>query len=91
MIEWTTGAEQQLYEIRWSFQTAAALDRFELALTQAFEQLETFPESARMHPALYRQDVRAIMIGDYRMTILLLEERLLVFSIIHAKSGAAFD
>jgi hypothetical protein len=32
MIEWTTGAEQQLYEIRWSFQTVAALDRFELVL-----------------------------------------------------------
>jgi hypothetical protein len=48
MIESSTGAEQQLYEIRWSFQSQAALERFEMALEQAFEQLETFPESARM-------------------------------------------
>jgi plasmid stabilization system protein ParE len=91
MIEWSTGAEQQLFEIRWSFQSETALERFEVALETAIEQLETFPESARMHPSLYRQDVRAIMIGDYRMTVLLLEERILVFSMIHARSGAAFD
>ena len=32
-----------------------------------------------------------LLVGDYRMTIVLTEEVLLVFSFIHTRSGAAFD
>lgn len=91
MIEWSVGAEQQLYEIRFGFNTIAALERFERELEQALEQLELFPESAGMNTTLYRQDLRSMLIGDYRLTVLLLEERILIFSIIHVRSGAAFD
>jgi plasmid stabilization system protein ParE len=90
-IEWSLGAEQQLFEIRLSFATSAAQDRFEKHLDAALEQLEAFPESARMNPTLRRQDVRSLLVGDYRLTVLLLEDRLLVFSMVYAHSGAAFD
>lgn len=91
MIEWSKGAEEQLFEILFSFKTTVSLERFQKQLDEALKQLETFPESARMNPALYRQDFRALLIGDYRLTVLLLENRILVFSIIHTNSGSAFD
>jgi plasmid stabilization system protein ParE len=91
MIEWSKGAEEQLFEILFSFKTTATLERFQKQLDEALEQLESFPESARMNPALYRQDFRSLLIGDYRLTVLLLEDRVLVFSIIHANSASAFD
>jgi plasmid stabilization system protein ParE len=68
-IEWSLGAEQQLFEIRLSFATSAAQDRFEKHLDAALEQLEAFPESARMNPTLRRQDVRSLLVGDYRLTV----------------------
>ena len=91
MVEWTVGAEEQIHQIRLGFTTAAAQKRFDRQLDAALEQLETFPESARSHPSLNRQDVRMLLVGDYRLTVLVLEERLLVFSLVHARSGAAFD
>jgi plasmid stabilization system protein ParE len=91
MIEWSKGAEEQLFEILFSFKTNATLERFQKQLDETLEQLETFPESARMNPALYRQDFRSLLVGDYRLTVLLLEDRILVFSIIHTNSGSAFD
>jgi plasmid stabilization system protein ParE len=91
MIEWSLGAEQQLFEIRLSFTTQAAVERFDTELEDALEQLEIFPESASMNRALYRQDLRSIMVSEYRLTVLLLEDRILVFSIISARSGASFD
>jgi hypothetical protein len=50
MIEWSPGAEQQLFEIRLGFSTDAALERFEQTLDAALEQLETFPQSADVEP-----------------------------------------
>lgn len=91
MIEWSPGAEQQLFEIRLGFSTDAALERFEQQLDAALEQLETFPESARTHPVLNRPDVRYLMVGDYRLTVLLTDDRILMFSLVHVRSGAAFD
>ena len=62
-----------------------------MQLDEALEQLKSFPESARMNPLLYRNDFRSLLVGDYRLTVLLLEERILVFSIVHTQSGSAFD
>jgi plasmid stabilization system protein ParE len=91
MIEWSKGAEQQLFEILFSFKTTTTLERFQKQLDEVLEQLENFPESAKMNPVLYRTDFRSLLVGDYRLTVLLLEDRILVFSIIHAQSGSAFD
>lgn len=91
MIEWSIGAEQQLHELRQLFNTEAARKRFDKQLDAILKQLEDFPESARVHPILNRQDVRAFLVAEYRLTVLLLEDRTLVFSIVHAKSGAGFD
>jgi plasmid stabilization system protein ParE len=73
------------------FKPSASLERFQQQLDATLEQLETFPESARMNPTFYRQDFRSLLVGDYRLTVLLLENRILVFSIVHAQSGSAFD
>ncbi len=70
MIEWSVGAEQQVYEIRLGFYTDAALEKFDSELEQALEQLDLFPESAGMNTTLYRQDLRSITVGDYRLTVL---------------------
>ncbi len=91
MIEWSQGAEQQLFEILTSFTSKTAFEQFEKQLNNALEQLETFPESARMNPTLYRSDFRSLLVGDYRVSVLLLPDRILVFSMIHTHSGAAFD
>jgi plasmid stabilization system protein ParE len=91
MIEWSIGAEEQLHELRQSFSTTVARKRFEKQLGVLLKQLEEFPESARIHPLLNRQDIRAFLVGEYRLTVLLLEDRRLVFSIVHAKSGLGFD
>ena len=72
MIEWSQGAEQQLFEILLSFTSRAAFERFEEQLETALRQLETFPESARMNPVLYRSDFRSLLVGDYRVTVLML-------------------
>jgi plasmid stabilization system protein ParE len=91
MIEWSKGAEEQLLEIYFSLTTVSALERFQKQLDEALEQLETFPESARMNPVLYRPDFRSLLVGDYRLSILLLTDRILIFSIVHARSNSAFD
>ena len=91
MIEWSKGAEEQLLEILFSFKTDRALEKFQKQLDEALELLENFPESARMNPVLYRSDFRSLLVGDYRLNIMLLEERILVFSIVHTQSGSAFD
>ena len=91
MLEWSIGAEAQLHELRQSFSTETARKRFDKQLDALLKQLEDFPESARIHPLLNRQDIRAFLIGEYRLMVLLLEDRMLVFSIVHAKSGAGFD
>ena len=90
MIEWSQGAEQQLFEILVSFTSKPAFERFEKQLEVALEQLETFPESARMNPVLYRSDFRSLLVGDYRVTVLIMQDRILVFSVVHTHSGAAF-
>jgi plasmid stabilization system protein ParE len=91
MIEWSKGAEDQLLEIYFSLSTISALERFQKQLDKALEQLEAFPESARMNPVLYRSDFRSILVEDYRLTVLLLPDRILVFSIVHVRSDSAFD
>jgi plasmid stabilization system protein ParE len=91
MLEWSIGAEEQLHGLRQSFKSEAARKRFEQQLDAVMKQLEEFPESARIHPILNRQDIRAFLIGEYRLTVLLLEERTLIFPIVHAKSGVGFD
>jgi plasmid stabilization system protein ParE len=91
MLEWSIGAEEQLHELRQSFSTDAARKRFDKQLDALLKQLEEFPKSARIHPLLNRQDMRAFLVGEYRLTVLLLEDRTLVFSLVHAKSGVGFD
>ncbi len=59
MIEWSQGAEQQLFEILLSFSTKTTFEKFEKQLNTALEQLETFPESARMNPVLYRSNFQS--------------------------------
>jgi plasmid stabilization system protein ParE len=90
-IEWSLGAQDQLITARFDQRSTATLERFERELDDALDRLERFPESARQHPILGREDVRVLLVGDYRMTIVLTEEVLLVFSFIHTRSGAAFD
>ncbi len=90
-IEWSLGAQDQLITARFEQRSTTMLKRFDRELDDAIERLERFPESARQHPALGREDVRVLLVGDYRMTIVLTEEVLLVFSFIHTRSGAAFD
>jgi mRNA-degrading endonuclease RelE of RelBE toxin-antitoxin system len=91
MIEWSFGAQDQLFAARISFTSQTALEQFESELEKVLEQLETFPESAGMNRALYREDVRSLMVKDYRLTVLLLEDKIVVFSLVHARSSAAFD
>ena len=74
-----------------SFTSKPTFERFEKPLNTTLEQLETFPESARMNPVLYRSDFRSLLAGNYRLTVLLLEDRILVFSMVHTNSGTAFD
>ena len=90
-VEWTTGAEAQIFEVRLEQHSERTRQHFDQALKTALEQLEAFPESGRTHPILNREDVRAILIENYRLTYVLLEDRVLVFSFVHTRSGAAFD
>jgi hypothetical protein len=41
MIEWSKGAEEQLFEILFSFKTTATLERFQKQLDEALKQLES--------------------------------------------------
>ena len=55
------------------------------------ELIEQFPEAAKKYPLYNRDDFRLLVVGDYRMSYLLLEDEITIVSFVNGKSNVAHD
>ena len=60
-------------------------------ILEALELIEQFPEAAKKYPEYDRDDFRLLVVGDYRMAYLLLEDEIIIVSFVHGKSNVAHD
>lgn len=87
VVRWTDQAVQDLQSIREFIERDSPRYGRLVAerLFDATSRLETFPMSGRMVPELGREDVREIIVGDYRM-VYRLEGELAVLLAVYRSS-----
>ena len=53
-------------------------------LLSAVDRLERFPRSGRVVPELQREDLREVLLGNYRIVYWLVEDRAEVLTVFHS-------
>ncbi len=90
-VRWSVGAELQRDKARQNQPSFPKLVQLNQKILEALELIEQFPEAAKKYPDYDRDDFRLLVVGDYRMSYLLLEDEIIVVSFVHGKLNVAHD
>lgn len=90
-IRWSEGAELQRDEARLRQSSSTRLRQLNRKLRETLELIEQFPEAAKPHPDYNRSDIRMAVVGEYRMSYIILEDEIIVISFVLGKSNTAHD
>ena len=90
-VRWSTGAEKQRDEATLRQPSFPKLRQLNKQILEALELIEQFPETAKMYPAYNREDFRLLVVGEYRMSYLILDDEIIVVSFVHGRSDVAHD
>ena len=89
--EWSLGAEVQLRQAQLAQRSFEALMQLEHEIDRVIDQITDHPESARQQPDFERFDIRVIPVLDYRMTYMVLQNRIVILAFKPGRSGSALD
>ncbi len=89
--KWTPGARQQ-YDDIWAEQGSfEAIQRLERRVNQAEAMISMFPESAPQYSAFDRNDIRMLVVGNYKLIYQIEDQEVRIISFLHGRSGQALD